>query len=233
MIDAATLFSPNSGGFGTRLLKGVDQVNSGVEIAIEAKIAPQLTVSGATNLGYYRFSSRPTLSFTQDYREGTLDDVTVFQNNFLVPRTPQTLGAVSLRYEGRKFWFASISLNYADNMWFDFDPTLLTREFVGELVTQGLKPGDEIFDGIIAEEKAPANYTLDFFAGKSWRIKYKYFVNLNAGVNNILNNQNIITSGRYSYQSSFREVDDLRRYNNELIYAPGLNYFVSLTFRMN
>jgi hypothetical protein len=54
-------------------------------------------------------------------------------------------------------------------------------------------------------------------------------VYLNVGVNNILDNKNIIVSGREAYLNAFgREFDDQRLYTHEVQFAPGLNYFVSL-----
>ena len=81
------------------------------------------------------------------------------------------------------------------------------------------------------QQKAPAEFSLDFFGGKSWKIN-NYFLYLNVGVNNLLNNQDIIISGRDSYRSNYANAaEDLRFYTNELTYGYGTNYLISLTFR--
>ena len=75
--------------------------------------------------------------------------------------------------------------------------------------------------------------TLDAYFWKSWRLSEDYFISLNVGVNNLLNNQDIIISGRDSYRNAFRnEPADPRFYTSELIYAFGINYFAGITFRM-
>lgn len=220
--------------FGATILQGVDRRHAGIEAAIEAKPLPSWVFTAATNLGKYIYTNRPKLMFSLD--NGTeavpiIDAGIVYQENFYVPRTPQTTGSFSIRHEGKDFWFASLTLNYAADSWFEFDRVRRTSRFVS-----GLTPEMPIWNTIVDQQKAPAAYTLDFFGGKSWRIlrgKNAYFVALNLGVNNILNNQEIVISGRDAYRNAFRnEVADPRFYTNEVLYAFGTNYFASVTLRM-
>ncbi len=218
--------------FGAVVLQGVNRRHAGVEAAIEARPVPSWVFTGAASLGKYIYTSRPDLLLSLDNGGNQiLNGGIVYQENFYVPRTPQTAASVGVKYESRRFWFASLTLNYADNMWYEFDRVRRTSRFVS-----GLTPESPIWNTIIEQKKAPAQYTLDFFGGKSWRIqqgKNAYFIYLNVGVNNLLDNQNIVTSGRDSYRNAFRnDVTDPRFYTNELLYAPGLNYFISLTLRM-
>ncbi|MBK8556614.1 MAG: TonB-dependent receptor [Lewinellaceae bacterium] len=228
-IDAFMLFQPSVGVFGTMLQTGINRQHAGVEMAIEAKPIVGWTFSAATNLGKYIYTNRPSLYLTLDNTaELVLDGVTVYQKNYYVPRTPQTTASVSAKYESRRFWFASLTANWADNLWYDFDRSRRTAGFV-----ETFEPGSEIWHTVLDQEKAPAAFTLDFFGGKSWRIKTKYFLYLNAGINNILNNQNVIISGRDAYRNGYaNDSTDPRLYTSELIYAPGLNYFIGLTLRM-
>ncbi len=214
--------------FGTTVLRGVDRQHAGIEAALEAKPFTAWTVNAAANLGYYHYTSRPVLYVTQDNSsELIVNGTTVYQENFLVPRTPQTTGLLALRYEGRKFWFASLTATFADDLWYDFDRTRRTASFVESLVKDS-----EPWHAAIDQKKAPAAFSLDFFGGKSWKID-NYFIYLNVGVNNLLNNQNIIISGRDSYRSSYANtVEDTRLYTQELTYAYGTNYFISLAVRL-
>jgi hypothetical protein len=221
-------FAPLLGQFSTYVRTGVDKEHMGLEGAIEWKPLTSWVFTGAVNAGYYHYTSRPLLYASAD-NTGlvSLDSISVYQKNLLVPRTPQTTANLGLKYEGKQFWFASLSLNWADNFWFNFDPTRRRAESV-----LGLEPGSSIWNTIINQRKAPAAYTLDFYGGKSWKIN-KIFLNLNIGVNNILDNKNIIVSGREAYLTSFgREFDNEQLYSHEVQYAPGLNYFISLGVRM-
>ncbi|MDW8230914.1 MAG: hypothetical protein RMJ33_13860, partial [Saprospiraceae bacterium] len=60
-----------------------------------------------------------------------------------------------------------------------------------------------------------------------------YFLYFNIGVNNLLNNTNIIISGRDAYRNAYRnDTTDPRLYTTQVLYAPGINYFASLALRM-
>ncbi|MEQ1747279.1 MAG: TonB-dependent receptor [Saprospiraceae bacterium] len=227
--DNFLFYATTTGVFGSQLLTNVDRQHAGIEAAIEARPFTAWTFSAAANIGEYIYTNRPTLYLTQDNTSDViLNGVTVYQKNFYVPRTPQTTASASVRYEGKQFWFAALTLNWADNFWYQFDQTRRTAGFV-----EPFQRGTELWHLIIDQQKAPSAYTLDFFGGKSWRIKDDYFVYLNVGINNLLNNTNIITSGRDSYRNAYRnDTTDPRLYSSQVIYAPGLNYFISLALRI-
>lgn len=227
-IESNLFFAQLLGEFSTVVRTGVDRRHMGVEGAVEWKPIPSWVFSAAGNAGYYRYTSRPLLYQSNDNTGDTgLDSITVYQNNFLVPRTPQTAASLGVKYEGKKFWFASLSFNWADNFWFNFDPTRRRAESV-----LGQDPNSPVFNTIVDQRKAPANYTLDLFGGKSWKIN-RVFLYLNVGINNLLDNKNIIVSGREAYLNAFgREFENQRLYTYEVQYAPGLNYFASLSVRL-
>lgn len=223
----AFLEQPNF--FGSVVLQGVDRRHAGLEFAIEARPFTSWVFTGAASLGQYIYTSRPKLLLSLDAgAKQVLDGGVVYQENFYVPRTPQTAATVGVKYESRRFWFASLNLNYADNFWYEFDRVRRTSRFVS-----GLTPNEPIWNTIIEQQKAPAQYTLDFFGGKSWRVRRNMFLYLNVGVSNILDNQDIVISGREVYRNAFRnDVRDPRFYTSELLYAFGRNYFVMLALRI-
>ncbi|MCY7328995.1 MAG: TonB-dependent receptor [Saprospiraceae bacterium] len=210
--EASLFYLYSLGVFGTSILRGVDRQHAGIEAAFEVKASAAWTFSVAGNAGYYHYTSRPLLYVTQDNTsELIVNGATVYQENYLVPRTPQTTGMLGIRYEGRRFWFASLTATFADNLWYDFDRTRRTAAYVESLVKDS-EPWNRALD----QQKAPAAFSLDFFGGKSWKFS-KYFLYLNVGVNNLLNNQNIIISGRDSYRNSYANAaEDDRFYTNEL-----------------
>lgn len=231
--ETLTLFGQVANVFGTEVRRGVDHLHTGIEAAAEWQATTAITLSGATNLGYYRYNSRPLLSFYEDNtNQAAFENYTVYQKGFLVPRTPQTDASVSVRYEGKQFWFASLTFNWMDDMWYDFDRARRTEDYAQQLVVNDIQPGSDTWNLIIDQTKAPSAYTLDFFGGKSWRVRSKYFIYLNAGVNNLLDNRDIILSGREVYFRNFQDVNDTRLYSNKISYASGINYFISIGVRM-
>ncbi len=224
--EAAQFYLYSLSVFGTIAQRGVDRQHAGIEAALEAKPSAPWTLTAAANLGYYHYTSRPLLYVTQDNTDRLIvDGRKVYQEGYLVPRTPQTTGLLGVKYEGRRFWFASLTATFADDNWYSFDRSRRTASFVEPLVKDS-----EPWNLALDQQKAPAAFSLDFFGGKSWKIR-NYFIYLNVGVNNLLNNQDIIISGRDSYRSTYRSVEDVRLYTDEFVYGFGTNYFISLTFR--
>lgn len=217
--------------FGAGVLQNVNRRHMGVEAGAEFRLTPAWILSGATSIGRYQYTSRPDMLIAIDNGfSGFVSPGQVYQKNFYVPRTPQTTGSIAIKHENKRFWFASLTLNFMDNLWYDFDRARRTGAF-----TLGLDNNSPLWRTIVDQQKAPAAFTLDFFGGKSWRLyNGKYFLYLNAGVNNILNDKNIIVSGRESYYNAYRNQynEDPRFYSHELIYGFGANYFISVAIRM-
>jgi hypothetical protein len=214
--------------FGGASAQDFDRRHAGVELGVEYKPHPSWTFSAAGTMGKHIYINRPTLYLAPDNVENlVLNAGEIYMKNYYVPRVPQTAGTFSVRYESRKFWSATMSVNYMDQLWYAVDPVRHTARFV-----DGLEQGSAVWNQLLEQKKAPSAYTIDFFGSKSWRVRSKYFIYLNIGINNLLDNQNIVVSGRDSYRNAFRsDVSDARFYTHELIYAPGLNYFVSIAFR--
>jgi hypothetical protein len=225
-----TYFFPTVNEFGTLHMAGQNRQHTGVELALEAKptFIVGTTFNAAVSVGKYIYTNRPVSDFAVDNLQGFLrTGDTVYQKNFYVQNLPQTVFSVGGKYEGKKFWFAGLTLNYRDNFWYNFDENRRTKAGV-----VGIEKDSKVWDVILDQEKAPAAFTLDFFGGKSFKIRSKYFVNLNLGVNNILNNTNVIVSGKDAYLTAIRSTEDVNRYSKEFLYAPGLSYFLSLALRM-
>jgi hypothetical protein len=71
---------------------------------------------------------------------------------------------------------------------------------------------------------------LNVFGGKSWKIN-KTYLYLNVGINNLLNNTDLITGGfeQLRFDAESRQVN---RFPNRYFYAFGLNYFVNISVRI-
>ena len=156
----------------------------------------------------------------------------IYSQNFRIP-TPQEAYTVGLDYRSPKFWFVNVNFNYFDNMYLDYNPLRRTSSAVS-----GVDPADQLWHDIIDQEKLKAQYTLDAFAGYSWLMNNKFkkslkkrtFLVLNAGVNNILDNKNIVSGGYEQLRFDFAE-KDVDKFPAKRFYAYGLNYFVSVGIR--
>ncbi|MCB0633726.1 MAG: TonB-dependent receptor, partial [Lewinella sp.] len=94
---------------------------------------------------------------------------------------------------------------------------------------QVVDPESQLWKDILYQEQVDGGFTLDFFGGKSWKFN-KVFLYLNVGVNNILDNKDLITGGYEQFRFDF-EGKDVGRFPNRYFYSFGRNYFISLAFR--
>src|SRR5690606_17254867 len=121
----------------------------------------------------------------------------IYSKNFQLGGTPQTAATLGLNYRSPKYWFASVNVNYFDDMYLDINPIRRTWAAVEEVPN----PSDN-YDLIIKQERLKRQYTIDLFGGYSWKLdknfkgmKKAHYLYLNVGVNNITNNKDLVTGG--------------------------------------
>jgi hypothetical protein len=136
---------------------------------------------------------------------------------------PQTAASLGLRYNSPKYWFAGFNANYFADIYIDVNPDRRTQEAV-----EGFVVTDPQWSLLIDQTKLPNQFTVDVFAGKSWRVKKKYFLNLNLNISNITNNRSFATGGfeqlRYNSQ-------DINRFPPKVSYLYVTTYFLMLNWR--
>jgi hypothetical protein len=215
-------------GFMNNPISNIDKRHTGIEFAGEYALFTGFKISGIAAIGKYYYTSRFNATYYLDSKsEPVVENRTIYSLNYYVPSTPQQAYSLGLSYNGKKYWFININANYARKSY--LSPFWDRRT---EASVTGLALDDPNRIALIAEEELPAAFTLDLFGGKSFKIK-KYYLNLNVGVNNILNNQNIITGG---YEQNRLGLDkensiSLDKFPNKYYYAYGINYFCGLTLR--
>jgi hypothetical protein len=216
-----------------QILTDIDKQNMGVEIGIEGKITSTLSATAVAAIGQNIYTNRPKGTTIQDNDASQLsEETTIYQTNFYQANGPQSAYSLGLSYRNPHYWFVNINANYFANNYLQFNPMRRTTEAVAnEDGTAAVEPGSELWNKIIDQEKISDAFTLDLFGGKSWRVKNKYYIYFNAGVNNVLNNKNFKTGG-YE-QRRFDYLDkDVDKFPPKYFYGYGINYFVSLGIRI-
>jgi hypothetical protein len=234
-FNVLTFYHDDYQDFVNYALSNISKLYFGGELGFEANIFPNVTINGAAAIGRYYYNSRQKAVTTIDNTAQILNVETVYSNNYRIPSTPQNAYSFSVSYRSPKFWFISLTSNYFNNMWLDFNPVRRTQ-----LATENLKEGSDAWHDVLDEQKSGAQYTVDAFAGYSWRLHHVYvgsgfnrkavYLVMYAGINNLLNNQNIISGGyeqlRFDYSTS-----DINKFPPKYYYAYGINYFASIALR--
>ena len=206
------------------MMTGIDRTHQGVEFGADVKATKTLSFIAVAALGNYIYSSRPQNTIVYD--NGKLPDVTstLYYKNFYIPSTPQTALTAGVKYN-YKFWFLDINANFYDNNWLSMLPERRTEDAIA-----GLGPGDPMIKTITQESKLKGGFTLDGSIGKSVRINYKYYININLSVTNILNNTSVQSWG-YE-QNRFSTTQNVDLFPPKYLYNYGRTFFLNISVRM-
>lgn len=233
-METRSYFSSAANSFVNFTLNGIQTRHIGGEAGIEASIWKGISLNAAASYGDYSYTARPTATITRDNDASILSSgETVFMNGLKVSGTPQLAANIGLRYNSPWFWFVSLNFNYFDKMYIDIIEPRRTSEAV-ELVDYGSPKWNETMQ----QERFPSAYTLDFFGGYSWKLdktfkslKKPMYLVLNVGVSNLTNNQ----FKKFGFETYRQLEGDLLAPNqpSRYLFAQGVNYFISLAWRMN
>lgn len=218
-----SFYYEGTGKFVNYIMNDINQVAQGVEVGAEINITPTLTLQLAGNVGQNYYSNNPIVNvYEDDNAQALFENETAYLTGYYVGETPQTVGSMGLKYNAPKYWWVSLNANYFDNYYLAVNPANHTVD-----AFQYLQSTDENVELLLDQVKLPRAFTLDFYGGKSWKVK-DYTILLNVSINNLLNNQNIIL---YGYEQLRSDYEDPERFPEKYAYLYGINYFVSLTIR--
>lgn len=205
----------------------------GGELALQAKLSPSLSATAVATWMQVFYTSRPDVHIYRDNdTNSTAAFSSVYLKNYYVAAGPQSAYTLGLGYRSPHYWYAYINASYVDRNYVDVNPTRRTAEAVDLL-----SPESTQWHQLLDQERLPAAFTLDVFAGKSFLLSKVVawlpsgtYLYLNAGVNNILNNRNIITGGfeqlRYDFSGG-----QVQRFPAKYFYGYGTNYFLNVSLK--
>jgi len=204
-------------------MTGLDQRNMGIEFGIEKEILTGLKINAVAAIGEYIYNSRAESVTTLDNIRKPLREQTVYLKNYYIGGMPQTALSAGMNYRTPFFMFIGFDINYFDRNYLPLNPDRRTEDAVA-----GIAPTHPDYDKVLDQERLPSAFTLDANIGKSWRIDYKYYININLSVSNILNNQDLVTGGYEQYRFTGSDID---KFGNKYYYMYGTTYYLNLSFR--
>lgn len=170
--------------FSNYALSGIATRHLGLEAGFEAKLSPTLSATAALALGQYQYDSNPEYIQTIDNSHRTVDQDVVYWKGLNVSGTPQTAATLGLTYRAPWYGTFGVNANYFGRSYISMAPTTRTDRGRAELDARYIMP-ERLRDG----------FTVDLYAGYSWRIKRDVFLRFNLSVNNVLNNKSLVSSG--------------------------------------
>ena len=231
-LDVLSFYSDEYQNFVNYAISNIGKIHMGLEFGMEAKIYKGLNLTAAAAVGQYTYNTRQLATVTTDNTATVLqkDDI-VYSKDFYVP-TAQQAYTIGFDYRSPKFWFINVNFNYFDKLFLNYNPIRRTASAVS-----GVVEGSEQWHQIVDQTQLDAQYTLDAFAGYSWlmnrkfkQLKKRTYLAFNLGVNNILDNRNIVSGGYEQLRFDFAE-KNVDKFGDKRFYAYGINFFASIGIR--
>lgn len=205
------------------MMTGVDQLFIGTELGAEVKITSTIDATGAFTMGDYTYSSRPSVTISQDNSTTLLaSNKVVYFENYKIGGMPQTAASLGLKYNAPKFWFVGANFNYFMDTYIEANPDRRTQEATAAFVST-----DPQINDLLEQTKLDDGYTVNVFGGKSWRLKNKYYIRINVNVNNVLNVKDYATGGFEQLRYDKQNID---RFPPKVGYMYGRTYFAMVSF---
>ena len=234
--DIKRFYRDDDYSFVSMAMQGIDKRYTGIEFGTEIKISPSFSLNLAGALTQAFYTSRPYIDIYSDNEIGKLNTTvsgqrdTVYMKDYYVPSGPQTSFQAALRYNSKRYWYGTLSFNYLADNYIDFAPTARTKEGVDNLVKDS-----EAWHKVIDQKKLPSFYTVDLFAGKSFKVN-KYikkassstFLLFNIGISNLLNNTNIKL---YGFENLRFDKERPELFDARSAYTLGIQYFLNFSLR--
>jgi len=204
----------------------LDQINEGVELGIDYKINRFFTFKFAASQGLYFYNSRPGLDIYYEYfPDKIIENETAYIINYFVPGIPQTFLTAGVDFQTANNWLFSVRGNYYGNCYSDFSFEIRT-----ELSTHDVIMPDPVWEEILSQEKLTGGFTMDCAVGKTWKVfSQKHDIQLLLRASNVLNNQNIMLTGKEPYRFDLIS-HQITAAKYMLMY--GRNFFITLSYKI-
>ena len=206
--------------FGNYVMTNIDKEHMGVEFGLELKLTPTITAEGMLGYGTYKYVSNPDYVQTIDNTEQIVDEDKVYWENFNVEGTPMSVGSLGFTYNSPNYWFIGIKGSYFGNSYISMNPVLRTDRGRADLDYE-----------YIEQERFGSGFTVDAFAGLSYRIQYKYFLGVNISASNLLDRKNMKSGGYEQLRVRVEDGKMTRPFDKRYFYMFGRNFFFNVNFR--
>lgn len=212
-------------------MTGVNKVHYGVEAAIVYNVNSALSFNAVASVGNAEYTDNVKGFLISENEKVVMNDK-VYMDGVKVDGTPLTALSLGVDYNTNG-WYLSANVNYYDNIYIDASKYARLASVVGEPVIDATT-GKEVLD-VPSQFKGRGDIMVDASIGKSINLPGGKKLNINLSLNNILNNQKMITGGYEQNRGDSYADGEARTYkfskNPFLYYANAFNAYLNIGFR--
>lgn len=224
-LNSMSFYDDTQSTFSNYAISDIATQQMGVEAGLEAKLTTTLSATGAVAVSSNKYANNPKFVQTADNSAEVKNSGTIYWNGLNMASGPQTVATVGLTYRAPWYGTFGINANYFGRNFISMNPVVRTDVGRTQLDYKYILP-----------ENMKGGYTVDVFAGYSYRITWDTYLRFNLSVNNILNNKNIVAGGFEQLRVRTNKVDDVDKmvkpFPSKYSYMYGTTFFfnVSLQF---
>lgn len=220
--------------FVSYVLSGAESQHRGIELGIEFVLTDLLTIKGALSWNQIVYGNNPEVwVFKENDTSLTAIPRQVFLKNYYVGTGPQAAYTLGMSYAHPKLGYIHLNGSYLHRNYIALAPE---RRSTDAMNAASLNEYQR--KAILHQEELPGFYTLDIFLGKSFSIftrlhkahQRKYYLNFSLGINNILNNKEIISQGFEQLRFDFENYNP-NKFPAKYYYAPGRTFFANISLK--
>ena len=230
-VEQSAFYNDLESQFTYLTMTGVDKVHYGIEAAVVYNVTSALSFNAVASVGNAEYTD-DAKGFLISENEKVVKNNTVYMNGVKVDGTPLTALSLGVDYNVNG-WYLSANLNYYDNIYIDASKYARLESVVGEPVIDATT-GKELLD-IPLQYKGKGGFMVDASIGKSISLKRGKKLNINLSLNNILNNQKMVTGGYEQNRGDSYADGEARTYkfskNPFLYYANAFNAYLNIGLR--
>lgn len=230
-MNITTFYHDGYMSFVNYALTGIDKLHLGTELGVDLKLSARINLNAAASVGRYYENSRQQVTVTADNDAAVLERNIIYSQNYRVAGTPQEAYGLGIHYQSAGSFYMDITGSYFREHWIDYNP--LRRTYAA---LENIREGSDQWNRMIQQVKLPDQFTMDLSAGNSWRShflgsKLKRTLLLYLSINNLLNNQRII-SGGYEQLRFDADTKNPDKFPPKYFHAMGLNFSVNISLRL-
>lgn len=239
--------------FVQEILQGVEKLNIGTEIGLEAQVTPTIKLKGAAAIGQFTYDNNPNLYVTTEpgrggniegsdsylgelFTQGYYNFGKAYLKNYKLAAGPHKAYSVGFEYRDPEYWWFGATANFFSEAYVDVSNFTRTSNFITDY--DGIIFDD--YDPVIARELLKQEQFDDYMVvnlvgGKSWKID-DYYIGFFASINNLLDTKYKSGGFEQARAANYRELRDdqqldTRVFGNRYWYGRGTNFFLNLYFR--
>ena len=230
-VEQNAFYNDSEAQFTYLTMTDVDKVHYGLEAAVVYNITSSLSVNAVASVGNAEYRNNAK-GFLISENEDVLHYEKVYMKGVKIDGTPLTALSLGVDYNVSG-WYLSANVNYYDRIYIDASRYARLEKVVG-LPTIDATTGKEILN-IPTQFKGKGGFMVDASIGKSINLRGGNRLNINLSLNNILNNQKMITGGYEQNRGDSNSQGEARIYkfskNPYLYYANAFNAYLNIGFR--